>query len=422
MAYLVLNTQDNLLEMRKSNNLGSFKRFTIALLWFAAVFDPIGSFYLRYLAIFFATVCFLVSGGLKVLVLAPNDLRLFYVRYTALILPFWGSALYMLRSGFNSEFIDTSYLAAGALALFSLIYSEFSLVEFSLKAMIFVLRLLSIVIVFAQFSILFENGIDWIRFFTENNVALLSERSYAGITFPYIYFLASSLLIFLCGHDIDRLLKRRRFIDYFNIALSLSALALTGTRAHLLIAAIYFPFFIYMVFSKHKFFWAVVSVFAGITYLYLSGSELLESFFSLKEESNSIKASFISKYAEIFNDCLSFLFGQGFNAHAWSGVFRSMIVFESGASKTELTYLELIRVFGIFIGGGYVALLAVVGSRTACLSREYRWLFPAIILFYAECSVNPYLFSTNGILPLGLVLAFLSYAGSGRVLVRERQV
>ena len=45
------------------------------------------------------------------------------------------------------------------------------------------------------------------------------------------------------------------------------------------------------------------------------------------------------------------LFGQGFNAHYWSGDFKALMA-RSGndGTKTELTYLEFIRVFGVFFG------------------------------------------------------------------------
>jgi hypothetical protein len=389
-----------------------FPRIAVGMLWIAAVFDPIGSFYVRYVALILAICCFVFYGGLTSFVLAKNTLQLVYVRYTAILLPLWGSLLYIFRSGYDSEFIDTSYFAGAILSLFSLIYRGQGLVSFSLASMMVVLRALALVIIFAQFSIIFDFGIEWISFFTENNVSLLGERSYAGFTFPYIYFLASPILVFLCAYDIESFLSQPSVISFMLMALSLFALVLTGTRAHILISLIFIPFYWFAIFSRRKGMWVVLLLLALVLFLSISGSPLLESFFSLKEESNAIKASFLARYSELFNDFWSFVFGQGFNAHAWSSVFRSMIVFDIGASKTELTYLELVRAFGIVVGGGYVVLLIAIVVKTRDLSREHRWIFPAVTLFLVDSAVNPYLFSTNGILPLGLILGVVSLYNS----------
>ena len=384
-------------------------RISIWILWMAAIFDPVGDLRIRYLALFLSVICLCISGAFLDIFSSRVELRLLFVRYSLFLMPIWGSLLYVLRSGFNDVFIDTSYYASAVLALISLIYRDINLVRYSISAMLFSLRLLVFVVIFAQISIVFNLGLDWIQFFIDNNAALLGQRTYAEVTFPYIYFFASPVLVFLCAHEVDCLSRRPGFLHLLTALAALLALALTGTRAHILIAVSYLPFFIFMKYGKQKTLWLGFSLLASFVYLIFYGSDLLESFVSLQDESNALKVSFISKYFLIFDDFWSFIFGQGFNAHAWSGTFRSMIAFDIGASKTELTYLEVIRSFGIIVGGGYLVLLVVIVMRAYALSPHLRWLFPALVVFLVDCSLNPYLFSTNGILPLGLVLGAIAY-------------
>ena len=136
---------------------------------------------------------------------------------------------------------------------------------------------------------------------------------------------------------------------------------------------------------------------------------LLGEFFSTNESSNKVKISLLSGYYEIFSNPITFLFGQGYNAHEWSSTLRTMIVMEDKASKTELTYIEIIRVYGIFFSMIFIAMLLVVLHKLRGLSSSYYWLYFSFLLFLINSAINPYLFSTNGMLPLGLALACIYF-------------
>ena len=156
--------------------------------WLAAFFDPIGNvFALRYIAM----ALFILN-----LVLIPVfvNVRFFdlswrgsFILVLSIIMPIYGFLLFLLCTQ-GWEFIDTSYLAAGFLILYSMLYYSFEITEFALKCMIWVLRTL-VLTIFVSAYLQFQNDYEIISFFTEKNVAIIGFREYGSVQFPYIYFL-----------------------------------------------------------------------------------------------------------------------------------------------------------------------------------------------------------------------------------------
>lgn len=385
-------------------------KFSIFLLWIAAVFDPIGNFfYLRYLALgasIAALIWLFSSGEIRSVEKSHRSVLLLIV---SILMPIYGLILYVFRGG-GGEFLDTSYLASAVLMLTSLLYRSYSLCDFGVKSFVIATRLLSIVVIAGFISQTIVPG-EWIGFFTERNVALVSFREYSGIPLPYIYFLASPLLILLLAYDYNYMTTKSMPIGISLFILTTLALALSGTRAHILAAIFFIPVY-QLLFSNTKNLLRAASLFAIIALIAIGLEEfrsVMFAFFSTAETSNSMKLSLLDGYVEIFSNPLYFLFGQGFNAHEWSPALREMIAMEDKASKTELTYIELIRVFGIFITILLLTVIAFTVKTLKNLPTEWRWLYPGIVVFLINASLNPYLFSVNGILPLGLAVSVIYY-------------
>ena len=374
------------------------------MLWLGAVIDPIGNMFgIRYLALATALIgiAWIFSlGGLRKI---EKSYRSLFIILLAVLLPLYGLNLYSIRAG-SSDFIDTSYISSGALIITSILYRNQSMCDFGLKSLIFSTRLLSIFIISGFASPAFSSG-EWISFFTERNVALISFREYAGLTLPYIYFLASPLLIFLMAYDFGEFKQRPNFKNLLPFILTAFTFALTGTRAHIVIAIIFAPLYMLLTGNLRTIIKALILI-AIVTIFSLTAAGprvLLDSFFSKSETSNSMKLSLLNGYVEIFSSPVTLIFGQGFNAHEWSPALRDMIAMEDKASKTELTYLELVRVFGIIISSTLILTILFLLRSIKNIGQNLQWIYPGFTIFLANAAINPYLFSVNGMLPLGLI-------------------
>jgi hypothetical protein len=121
---------------------------------------------------------------------------------------------------------------------------------------------------------------------------------------------------------------------------------------------------------------------------------------STSEGSNSVKIEYLRSYAEIFTDPITVIFGQGFNAQTWSNPLARMIT--QGATKTELTYIEIYRVFGALFGSLVIGALGFMCLSNTARRASTGWIAPAALLYLFVSALNPYLFSSNGMLLLGL--------------------
>lgn len=281
------------------------------------------------------------------------------------------------------------------------------------------LRMMAAAIIFLVF--IYQVGLPRfpIGFFVENGVLYFGPtRNYGGLNFHYMYFISSPMLIYLVALEAWGLFENKTKIQFFWCALAVLALFLSGTRANIILAICAVPF---MFLWRRRGWAAIPIVFMSASILLLAlhfaGVQAISAMFDLQNESNKIKLGFLSGYAEIFSDVVTLIFGQGFNAHVWSSAFAEMLPggAHGGASRTELTYFELVRVFGIFVGGAFFYLMFVFLKKLSEIEPMWRWMAPAVFLYMIGSALNPYLFSSNGMLPLGLFAAALQ----GSILRRE---
>jgi hypothetical protein len=126
----------------------------------------------------------------------------------------------------------------------------------------------------------------------------------------------------------------------------------------------------------------------------------LKAFFDPEEVANNIKLTTLRDYLHIFSDPATLLFGQGLAVpYDWSA--RGPFVL------TELTYLELIRNFGIFGALVIFVLLALplINAIFFPTSQRDKALAVAWFLYLVMSASNPMLFSSTGILILAGLIA-----------------
>ena len=170
------------------------------------------------------------------------------------------------------------------------------------------------------------------------------------------------------------------------------ALLLSGTRSHIFISICVFLIYIHKL--RNILYQYLFFVFVFVLVI-LPNLNVFQQMLGMNNESNSFKFSMLKVYSEVCSEPLSFLFGQGFNAHAWD--FRLSDILQGDASKSELTYLEYIRVFG-FPSFLYFIYIVISSFNIVNVFRV------SFILLLVDSLLNPHLFSTYGSIIVGLYL------------------
>lgn len=401
---------ENMIRQARSHSIlissVALTKFSIYFLWLAAVFDPIGKIFgARYLALGLIYLLLLLAIMMRPDVFKAKHIYWTIFSFFCFVIPGYGLIVALLRGGLTSDFRDTSYIAAGVLFGCSLIYLKNDFLKIGVEALVFSLRLLSLAIVFTMVIYAGDFPLDWMYFFVESEAAYFGSREYGDVNFYYLYFIASPVIIFLIAYEGWRFLDKPSFYGFVLLSLPIVALFLSGTRANMLLSVIGLPLiFIWRRFSMLSLLLLPVILLFFVILFKIYPVDVIDAMFSSSEYSNQIKLNLLDGYGSIFSDPFILFFGQGFNAHIWSAKFSEMV---GDASKVEFTYIEMFRVFGLGVGIGFLLILYYIIHGLSKINYSYRWLAPALLLYLVVSISNPYIFSTNGMLPIGLLVAVL---------------
>ena len=119
---------------------------------------------------------------------------------------------------------------------------------------------------------------------------------------------------------------------------------------------------------------------------------VINEMISSDNESNESKLGMLQYYLFFLSDPVTFFIGQGFQAITWQNELSQIVV--EGGSKTELTVLELFRVYGFFIGTFVLIFLVHAFMKIRGNENRYKGILLAALLF--DSLLNPHLFSTYG--------------------------
>jgi hypothetical protein len=220
----------------------------------------------------------------------------------------------------------------------------------------------------------------------------------------WVYLVTSPMLAISIAYYFDRAMTasdvRRKLFYGIVTAINIAGMLLAGTRNNILISLL-LPFVLWPFYTMRPAYYLLCS-FAAAALAALPFASYLSAFFDPTEAANSIKLAIIDDYLEFFGDPVTLLFGQGLGAYQiWSGK-----PFEQFAYVTELTYLEMLRNFGL-IGAIVMMGLLLFPMGMAFLGRSAKDISLAIawLLYLIMCVSNPNLFSSMGILILAVLMA-----------------
>lgn len=256
-------------------------------------------------------------------------------------------------------------------------------------------------LIFLMSVVLFTSMVYWsgipfyesVKFLLDDSMhaAKIGLRDFNGLLVLMVYYKTSILLVFLMAYYA----KKERFIHLCIVALAALAMVVTAARANAIVAIILLVVYAYFFLARKQnklFSYAFVSMCIGVL-IYLVYL-IQEYFFSMTETSNTIKLGHIWGYIEYFsNGGLELLKGAGPGVGFYSpGYDRTIFV-------SELTYLELVRVYGLFSLPLFI-LIIYPCFKARGIGKEY---FCAWIAFLLVAGSNPLLVSSTGMIAILII-------------------
>ena len=258
----------------------------------------------------------------------------------------------------------------------------------------FIISVYFIVTIFPEtYSIIYFWGLNY-------QIFLIGERSYSVDTESIwsIYFVTSPMLVIPIAYFTNKYFESKNVFYLILIFVNVFAMFIAGTRNNMLVSLL-LPLILFYKYSKNKILvlFFLFSVMFG-TFIYYF--DLLKSMLSVEEASNSTKIGLLDDYIKIFSNPFSLIFGQGFgSSHFW--ISRGKYDF-----VTELTYLEIFRSYGIFLG---FSILLMIFYPVFILffkkSLKFFFILIAYLFYLIMSATNPIFFMSMGMLFYPIVLS-----------------
>jgi hypothetical protein len=234
-------------------------------------------------------------------------------------------------------------------------------------------------------------------------VFAIGDRTYGSLSYTYIYFHSAPLLILSIAYFANQTIKSTGTVRYVNAALmvlNLVGMVCSGTRNDMIFGLLTPILVMIWGSGRHRKLTLAAVIVVLTVAVGVYGNDILQAMFDPENESNAVKIAHLKDYAVLFSDPLTLLFGQGLGAYFYSTAFGTE------TSITELTYLEFIRNFGLFLAIVYFCLLSypLLKLRDSGFRADH-YLLIAYASYLIMSASNPLLISSNGMLVLAIVIS-----------------
>ena len=223
-------------------------------------------------------------------------------------------------------------------------------------------------------------------------------RNYGGFKLYYIYFVTAPLLVISTAYYSEKVLVSRGRVKWkylIFLIVSFVSFFLTGSRNSIIISVIT-PLLVYLVYAKKKLRAYIITLFIGLINLFY-WRDIIFAMFNSESQSNLGRLSIFQDYIKVIQIPSNLLFGQGLGATFYVSA-KSRVTWIA-----ELTYLEIIRHYGLFMGGIVIMMLLIPFFRYKRYSDK-KYLLVAYVGYLLMCITNPFLFSSSGMAMLSIIL------------------
>ncbi|MHB8845079.1 MAG: hypothetical protein ACYC7L_10085 [Nitrospirota bacterium] len=329
--------------------------------------------------------------------------RLILYVLTMILLPILSIAYYAFTNG-REPYDGYQFLKSYLFISFALILyiARIHLVKY-LSA---VLTVLSVSIIGVYIAVLFEPSVftPIFEFGHTYGLIALGKREYSDdYRSLAAFFVTSPMLAISVSYYVAMTLRSQGALRImYGVAsmINIAGMFMAGTRNNMLVS-ICLPLAILYWQSKNRQLTAIFVMGVLVLVVGLFSPEI-SAMLSSTEISNEIKIAYLSDYHEIFKEPVTVLFGQGL------GAYQYWHVLGEDTSIVELTYLEIIRNYGIVSGTVLIYLLIYPVTHAVWINNREKTYIPILIgyVFYLFMSItNPFIFSSLGMLILSTLIA-----------------
>lgn len=227
---------------------------------------------------------------------------------------------------------------------------------------------------------------------------VFGKRTYGGASLNVVYYVTSPLLVMSAAYWAYTVARNMAPVNIVMLFVTSTALFLSGTRANIFMS-IAIPF-VSFIFYKRTLLNIVIAFVGGISAFFVNYIAIIGGMLSLSNYSNSIKLGYLTDYIRIANNVYNAIFGQGLGAYFFATPLNMYV------NVTELTYLEIFRMYGLFVGALVIVMLIFpLNGLTSLSCSNKRYIYIGYAFYLLVSMINPYIFSSNGMLVLSVVLA-----------------
>ncbi len=292
---------------------------------------------------------------------------------------------------------------------------EYDLVKLSYGPVVLCCIIMSVVYIAMLVEPMVESLV-WTVMTTNNDPVMMSRRTILGFEIFGFYLKSFVSFLFAVSYYLLVLMKGKKanLLTVVSFLFILFAFLISGTRSTMLVPFFLFVVIAFRVYKNSKYMKYVMMplvyflAIAFVVVLVLAATEE-------KEASNVVKFGHLTSYWQLFDEHpIYFLFGQGPGTAFYSEGFNQVVY------KTEWSYLELLRCFGIFsLGIVFVFFKPLVTFWKQRNLDDFTYcMFWSYLSYLAIAGTNPLIMSSTGMITL---LMAYSYEEKVKRLVRQRE-
>lgn len=239
---------------------------------------------------------------------------------------------------------------------------------------------------------------------SHNDMALMSHRTFLGVEFYGMYYksiICMILPLFVCCHDAFVGRKHVFYNTVCTVFIMMSFLV-SGSRATMLLPFTVVGITIYLALKDSKYgkYFMYAALFLGaIAFLVLLSRLASEK----TEWSNIVKYGHLTSFRELFMDHPEYLiFGQGVGAYFYTIGFREFV------TQTEWSYIELVRMCGIFCS---LILVVIFYPYKVLLRAKKTTMVVGMTFAYTVYAIvtgtNPLFISSTGMMIMLMIYSYI---------------